>query len=194
MGYALRTASSVLDHLRSRTATLHRELDASLPFGPGLTLGRYERFLHATHEVVVDLEPSLPDWGEPSTLPRSELLARDLATLTGKATSSPSPRSHGNEARPTASGAWGLAYVMEGSSLGGLVLAPRVEASLGLGRGEGTAYFRFRGERTREAWSRFLVRLDHHDGELDARTRDEIADGAEWAFRRYAEAYARMSP
>lgn len=194
MGHALRTSSSVLDHLRSRTATLHRELDASLPLGPGLTRGLYARFLHATREVVLDLEPRLPDWGEPSTLRRSELLARDLATLTGKATPTASPSAHGGEARPTASGAWGLAYVLEGSSLGGLVLAPRVEALLGLGRGEGTGYFRFRGERTREAWNRFLVRLDHHDVERGARARDEIAEGAEWAFRRYAEAYARMSP
>ena len=162
-----------------------------MPFGPGLTRGLYVRFLHATREVVLDLEPRLPDWGEPSMLRRSDLLARDLETLTGEA--APSSNARTDVALPTSSGAWGLAYVMEGSSLGGMVLAPRIEALLGLARGEGTAYLRFRGERTREAWNRFLVRLDDHDRERAGRERDEMIDAAEWAFRRYAESYARMS-
>jgi heme oxygenase len=192
MGLALRTPSSILDHLRARTASLHRELDASLPFGPGLTRGVYARFLRATREVVLDLEPCLPDWGEPTTLRRSDLLAHDLEALVGEV--APSPVLRSVVARPSASGVWGVAYVMEGSSLGGLALAPRVEALLGLARGEGTRYFRFRGASTREAWGRFLVRLDDHDREHGPSVTDAIVDGAEWAFRRYAEAYARMTP
>ena len=54
---------------------------------------------------------------------------------------------------------WGSMYVVEGSTLGGAVIARHVERSLGLGRHSGCHYFRCYGENVRPMWTAFGSRL-----------------------------------
>ena len=55
--------------------------------------------------------------------------------------------------------AWGSMYVVEGSTLGGAVIARHVERSLGLGRHNGCHYFRCYGKSVRPMWTAFGARL-----------------------------------
>jgi len=53
----------------------------------------------------------------------------------------------------------GTMYVMEGSTLGGQLIARHVEKSLALVPGVGDAYFRGHGERTGAMWKEFSALL-----------------------------------
>jgi heme oxygenase len=55
--------------------------------------------------------------------------------------------------------AWGSMYVVEGSTLGGAIIARHVEHSLGLGRHNGCHYFRCYGRNVRPMWTAFGARL-----------------------------------
>lgn len=111
--------------LRTHTATQHEAVDAA--FG-ALRLDQpasYRDFLlaHAlalpAAEAVMAVAPDLPAWR-----PRAPLLARDLADLGAKV---PTPLPF---AAPNAAFTWGVLYVVEGSRLGGAMLAGQVSAGL----------------------------------------------------------------
>lgn len=53
----------------------------------------------------------------------------------------------------------GAAYVMEGSTLGGQIIAQHLERTLGLRGGEGYRYFRSYGPEVRRRWDEFRVEL-----------------------------------
>src|SRR5580693_9409415 len=80
------------------------------------------------------------------------------------------------EARPTlpelrdAASLLGAMYVMEGSTLGGQLIARHVELVLGLTAGQGNAYFRGHNERTGQLWKEFChaLRTNVPDSETDA--------------------------
>lgn len=55
--------------------------------------------------------------------------------------------------------ALGSMYVMEGSTLGGIIIARQVERSLGLGRRNGCRYFRCYGDDTGPMWTNFRAEL-----------------------------------
>jgi heme oxygenase len=54
----------------------------------------------------------------------------------------------------------GAVYVLEGSALGGPMIAPLVERHLDLAPGEGTAFFRGLGPRTAGRWADAQGRID----------------------------------
>lgn len=78
--------------------------------------------------------------------------------------------------------AWGCAYVLEGSLLGGRVLARRVHESLALDSRSGARYLAGHGERTALAWRTFGTALDA----WATRTRElpAIVEGARATFVR----------
>ena len=55
--------------------------------------------------------------------------------------------------------AWGSMYVVEGSTLGGVIIARHVERRLGLNRHNGCHYFRCYGTDVRSMWSSFGTKL-----------------------------------
>ena len=79
--------------------------------------------------------------------------------------------------------AYGCAYVLEGSTLGGVVLAPIVEQSLG--RDTPTAYLRLRAESTGRNWQAWLRTLNAFG---EAATHDEIEASCDMACATF-EAY-----
>lgn len=62
-------------------------------------------------------------------------------------------------ALPSSAAVLGSMYVLEGSTLGGAIIAREVERRLGLGRETGCAYFRSYGRETAAMWKQFGARL-----------------------------------
>lgn len=64
----------------------------------------------------------------------------------------------------------GAMYVLEGSALGGLVIARHLERVLALNPGQGNAYFRGFGERTGAIWIEFCEVLQRSVAEEETET------------------------
>lgn len=172
----------LLTTLRQRTREQHARLDAAIDFGSkDLSRERYAAFLAGVLDVVCTLEPALESWLGPLPGPsRSACLRADLASL-GISNGRVPQATH---AANNLAAAHGCAYVLEGSALGGLVLAPAVEAQLGTGAP--TSYLRLRGTNTPRAWRAWLERLR----EYGATATSEEVDAACAAACRTFDAYA----
>ena len=116
--------------LRQATAPLHDRVDAAYSRFELHRMDGYRAFLRAHAHVVGPLEVALEqagidtmihDWPQRS---RHQALLADLRAL-GDAL----PRSLAHPVPPSPGWCWGAAYVIEGSRLGGLVLAKRVAAA-----------------------------------------------------------------
>ncbi len=166
--------------LRAETAEAHRVLDEGLGRYDLADEADYRRFLRIHAHALLPLEAALADrapW--PAWQPRGGALRADLAAL-GIAV--PPPLAVAPPA--TAAEAWGMLYVVEGSRLGGTLLARRVGAGLP------AAYLGARhgpGE-----WRQFLDAM-----ETDAtseRYRELAVAGAQRTFAIFAEAAALECP
>lgn len=112
--------------LRALTQPLHDRVDAAFGFLGFADRDAYRRFLHAhalalpAAEAAMAEATTLPDWRE-----RTTALAADLADL-GEAMPTPLPfAAPANEVAR-----WGVFYVVEGSRLGGIMLARGVVEGL----------------------------------------------------------------
>jgi heme oxygenase len=147
-------AADPLQALRSATQALHAQLDSQLPLAQptdaGQSLLRYHQHLQVLHGWLSDLAPPLErtGWGQGLL----ESLRADLADagLPGEAAGQASPPSHAEAA------AWGIAYVVEGSQLGGRVLHQRLRRA---GVAVPLRYLDGRGADTGAHWHRFLQAL-----------------------------------
>ena len=145
----------LLPLLRQRTREQHARLDAALDFRAGtMSRERYVAFLRGVLGVVSAVEPALAVWLGPAGGPsRTCALRADLGRLGVPHAPEERPvRLPRNEAE-----AYGCAYVLEGSALGGLVLAPAIAERLGATTP--AAYLCLRGSDTTRAWRDFLERL-----------------------------------
>ncbi len=175
---------TLLDALRAHTADDHARLDAALPMQDGrLSPEVYAGFLRASAAAVSQLEPAVARWmGPPADgRARATALAADLESLglgdaPPLAVEVPQPRDRME--------ALGAAYVMEGSALGGLVLARRVAEAI---PGATTHYLTLRGPETRAHWRAFMERLG---AEGDAASEAERARATAFA-RETFQAYSR---
>ncbi|MGN6270316.1 MAG: biliverdin-producing heme oxygenase [Sphingomonas sp.] len=162
--------------MRNATAQDHQAVDNAFGRFDLSVRDGYVAFLTAQSRALLALEAML--WQLPGWRPRGGLIADDLAEL-GEAT----PRTLPFAAPATAAEAWGMLYVIEGSRLGGAILAKQVGAGLPthyLGAVHGN------GE-----WRAFRDRLDAAEAE-DARGgdhwRDEALSGAQAAFALFRDA------
>jgi heme oxygenase len=163
--------------LRRATQSEHRAAEEAMPIcADDLTLPIYICTLERLHGVVVTWEEacelSAPEWLQPlmRVRRRGTLLKQDLQLL------SPDVRS----ARPpqlpllvTDADYLGSMYVMEGSRLGGALIARHVEKVLHLPSGQGNAYFKGAGAGTGQLWMEFLEVL--HSRVPDDQTEAVIA-------------------
>lgn len=213
--------------LRQRTAMLHSALDV-VPFlsrllSPELTLEHYGRVLVAFQRFLGPLEQELRSfWGAAELLARvpqmperwrAGSLENDICCV------EQSIFEQGEEAsrswafwreadakvpvpiqRKVASleEAFGLLYVFEGSTLGGSVIASRVQGSLGLCTTSGLAYFGGRGPWAREAWKSFLESLDAFqcempEGEERAQRQQAVVAKACETFQALTVFFGRLS-
>lgn len=176
--------------LRSATAGAHAALDrALLPPGARWTRERYVAFLQATLAVVSAAEPAvaavLPAFvpcGAPS---RASRLRDDLVALGQEALAPPSPAF---DRVPSAAAAYGTAYVLEGSQLGGRVIAGHVAETLALGE-EALAYLRSAGTPAGTRWKAFVADLDAFGAAAGERDWNVAAAWASHTFAAFETAF-----
>ena len=163
-----------LQQLRRETLPDHNAVEQSVPLmDEELDVDTYVSYLLRLHGIIAAWEEwataNAPAWIQPllAVRRRGQLLMLDLMWF-GVDTS--------GEARPTlpemrdTASLLGAMYVVEGSTLGGQLIARHVELVLGLTAGRGNAYFRGHNERTGQLWKEFCdaLRTKVPDGETDA--------------------------
>ena len=173
--------------LRAATDAYHRRVDGELSAFDLTQVADYGRFLLVHAMALPPLEDAMTRSGlriaRPHTAPglRSSALRADLE---GLGLAPPDPVTI---LPVTAAEGWGVAYVLEGSRLGGRILARRVAAS---GRAAITANMRFLNDRGTIAWPAFVARMEAglgSAGDLDGAIR-----GARMAFEAFEEALAHV--
>jgi heme oxygenase len=186
----------ILAELKSRTADLHRGIEAAVPLmDPALTLERYADYLghlypwYSTVEarltaiaglraVIQDLDARL----------KTEILARDLNAL-GRAAETGIDVSFIPDLRSIPQ-ALGCLYVLEGSTLGAQILIRAVRNSLGAEVAGKTTFLAGYEENTALRWrqlrtslSRFLTRAEDQETAVLA-ARATFSGLHEWLLRR----------
>jgi len=174
--------------LRRETAADHEAVEGAVPLmQPGLDVAEYVSCLRRMHGVVAAWEErageAAPEWlGLMLTARRrAGMLESDLACF-GAA------KDDGSRAAipeitdlPSLLGAM---YVMEGSTLGGQLIARHVATTLQLEDGRGNAFFRGHGEQTGRMWKEFCevmkVRVSEDESEA-------VVVAAKAMFRTFGE-------
>ena len=157
----------VLAALRQATADRHRSIESLLSLDAALDLRRYGRMLRGFGLFLAAWEPQVR-----AALPRADaawftarsrrhLLEHDLQALRIPATQRAGALR--GFALDDAASAWGSMYVLEGSALGGQVIARQLAQQLAIGPDTGGAYFHGWGGETGAMWRQFRERLE---GEL----------------------------
>jgi len=148
--------------LRQQTEADHRIAEAAMPLmQPELDRTKYVACLEKLYGVVAaweELAPVLaPDWLRALLLSRTRksLLDRDLAAF-GVTASPGRARLPLCDDLPSLLGAM---YVMEGSTLGGQIIARHVQIAIPLTHGHGDAFFRGHGSQTGPLWREFCEML-----------------------------------
>ncbi len=174
---------SLIDQLRRATAARHAEVEAVLGLDAPIDLATYARMLGAFDAFLSWWEPNLQQALPEPMRPwfarrcRGAMLRRDLCALSQARM--PSRVSDGFALRDF-SAALGSLYVLEGSALGGQVIAREMYRQHGLDCGNGAAYFNGWGARTGPMWTEFKAILEHHDAQgVD---RQAACDGAIGTF------------
>jgi heme oxygenase len=183
--------------LRSATRAAHERMEAGLQLiSPDLTRGEYiatlRRFL-AVHTVldrelevhVAELRRLGFEW---ELRGKVSLLRRDLDVLGS------SPCSLDQAARlpsllPTAFHALGALYVIEGSTLGGMVISRHLERALRIGPADGASFFYGQGAATGARWKQLCGLLERRLA--DPRSLEQAVSGANTTFSLFVEGVAK---
>ena len=161
--------------MRGATRDRHIALESALALFPVLSHARYLRALRGFELFLSAWEPrieaALPTALRDDFASRSRLglLRKDLALLDadrvmpgdlGKACSQAVAAIDLTSAAAT----FGAMYVLEGSALGGRIVAAAASASLGLDVDNGAAYFHGLDRHTAARWASFRALLEEHVG------------------------------
>jgi heme oxygenase len=185
--------NSLLTRLRQATGPQHEAVEALLKLDGEIAGPHYRRvlagfalFLSAWEPAVrAALPGDLQDWFDARS--RLGFLRQDLQAL---AVASP-PASVGIVgalAIATPAEALGSMYVLEGSALGGQLIARTVARTLGLTPQAGAAYFHGWGERTGDNWRAFRQVLEQRVPQADHQ------DAADAAVRTFEALRATFRP
>jgi heme oxygenase len=180
---------SLLEAIRTATADAHAALERQLPPG-GWSRAQYAAFLRATLAVVDILEPRIRKWlpdfpgrGGPGG-PR---LRRDLAALGAHAGGAPVGDLPDID---TIGAAYGAAYVLQGSMLGGSIIARTLQSNSQI-PGDSFSYLQPPGVAVGPMWRVFTTRLDEFGSAASAAERQAAIDAAQRTFAGFAAAIAR---
>lgn len=153
------------ERLKAETRAAHDTIEAAFDLDRHLSTRESYRDLlllllgiHAEFEALA--HPHLAGTGLEDHLCRADRIRRDLAVLGSDADDTSRPcrgRLGFIEDRPQAVGAL---YVVEGSTMGGVLIAQEVERRLGLGPESGAGFFSGHGRDSATAWRAFRGRLD----------------------------------
>ena len=158
---------SAHESLRAATATAHAAVDRVVDVNASWTIDRYTRFLRGLHAALAPLMPAFGRWVDgdrfPLLLTASSRLEDDLAAVGGRVP----PASAAVPPVVDEAAAWGAAYVVLGSHLGGPFIARAVRGPLCLAP-EHLTYLTPDAPVAAE-WRRFLTDLEQwHAGSDDA--------------------------
>jgi heme oxygenase (biliverdin-IX-beta and delta-forming) len=169
--------------LRQATRPCHARLEARLaPDALTASKDAYRRVLAALYGFYEPLEPRVYPrvFGGGTRRAKAPLLRADLlalglspSELAGLPRCAHLPECHGLPA------ALGIAYVLEGASLGGRLLARRAHERLGLTAASGARFFHGYGRDTARMWRGFLTMLE---GALDERGPDRALASSRHTF------------
>lgn len=158
-------APTLLDRLRERTRDAHEAIERDLDWERRVsTVGRYRDLLSRLYGFHAVWEPAAAAvvGDEAFFGPRRKLhrLASDLAHL-GLTTADIArlPTCRPGVPMATPADATGAMYVLEGSTLGGQIIARRVAETLGSRADGACAYYRAYGAATGLMWREFRARL-----------------------------------
>lgn len=189
----LSSRPSLLADLRRATHAAHEALDRALDLqSASIDRDRYICFLRGSLRVIEPLEVGVANWlGAAEFATRSACIRDDLAALgappvTREANRASSPAlapALDSEAR-----ALGATYVLEGSSLGGLVLARSLDRRLALG-GVALRFLRFRADGTKDHWGRVVARIEAWGARAAASDRADACAAAVATFAAYVDAF-----
>lgn len=204
-------APSLMQRLRDETSEAHQGAEA-VPFNQHLVAERlaeaaYIGQLCAYLEVHRALEEALDRCDHPAVAAvwrdaqkKTHLLERDLDHFAGRpfhwdvvveyATDSFVDAIE-TTARHNPAGLLGYLYVLEGSTMGGMVLQKHLRAGLGLER-DGLAYYNAYGRETARNWKAFKQRMN--DAPLDAAEQRRIIDCAKLCFAGIRSILVALSP
>lgn len=163
----------LLQALRAATRPQHDEIESLLRLMEPLELPRYTAILRGFHTFLGHWEPRiqallpahLGRWWAPRR--RRAFASADLRHL-GASPGEPGDdpgQAVGRLALDALPQMFGSMYVIEGSALGGQVIAPKLQRELGLLPGTGASYFHGFGADTGAMWREFRNMLTH---EVDA--------------------------
>ncbi|SFQ42378.1 biliverdin-producing heme oxygenase [Flavobacterium akiainvivens] len=182
------TAPLFLENLRNLTAQSHTALEA-LPVSesvvnPAITNAEYANYLNLMHDVVKDVEENIfpliatviTDLDARKKVAHIEA---DLAFL-GHAKDGYQKVLTGNLQNITPAFALGVAYVVEGSTLGGRVILKNINTALGHDAENGAAFFSGYGGQTGSMWKGYLAPFTAFEAENNAGA--EIIAGANHAY------------
>ena len=184
MSAPVSSSSSTRQLLRAATADLHAEVDARFSGNFSRDTTAYTDFLSALAGALVPLEHALEESGVERILPdwperrRAALVFADLETL---AVEPPLPAD-----APAVAGEaqqFGVAYVLEGSRLGGKLLLRRALAHPDERVRAATRYLSHGADR--DFWPSFVKRLEASSAVT--RAPDEAVAGARMAFSLFRE-------
>lgn len=182
---------SLHHRLRTETRAAHDRIEAAFDLAGSLaSRAAYIdllRRLHAFHRAFeAAAGPRLAGTAIGAYLGREALLRRDLAAL-GAEQDTDAP-AFAYPGRPEALGA---AYVVEGSMLGGVMIAREVERHLGLGPESGNSFFAGYGRDTARTWKAFCAELDQL---ADPATDDRVLAAAEETYTALGASLAARLP
>ncbi len=181
----------MLAQLRAATAAAHAELDRGLDLlAESVALERYIAFLQGSLGALEPLENSLGVTPAPEAVPyraRTPRLRQDLTALGVNARVDASAASI-----PLASvaAACGARYVIEGSALGGAVLARGLGVTLQLDA-RALGYLTLYGDGLSEHWRAFVAELERWGKSATLEMRAEACDTARAVFATYRAAFER---
>ena len=166
--------------LRERTQDLHARLDSSLPLlSPALTLDQYVTFLGRMYAWLEPTERMAADLLARGSFPvrplrRAPAIEEDLADLGGH----PVSVDHSIPRLESEAHAVGCCYVLEGSALGGQLIARHIARTLDLSSERGGRYFRGSGADTGHRWREVCLALDRYP----ASSPEAVVEGARRTF------------
>ncbi len=155
-----------IQRLRRETEAEYRAVEGSLPLmRQGLDTAQYVRCLRRMFGIVAAWEEHAaeiaPEWMRPTLAARQRkhLLERDLAWFGATKQDDRRPELPDMKDVPSL---LGTMYVIEGSTLGGQLIARHLEATLHLIEGRGDSYFRGHGAQTGPMWKEFCKMMKIH--------------------------------
>ena len=178
------------EKLKQATAVAHSQLEdqeiSKALLSKDISLKDYCTYLHLMQGLLLSAETHVfpllyKQLQSTSARKKAYLIQEDLNFLGWKEEPLKDPQFNFDQEYSEAF-AFGIAYVFEGSTLGGRMIYKHVEDKLGLSFKTGAAYFWGYGENTGFMWKEFLEALNFF--ESGSNQGDDIIAGANYAFEK----------